>query len=192
MILLVLAGAFLVGSIPFGLLISKFVFGVDLRQHGSGNIGAANALRTIGRGGAIATLLLDAAKGYLPLYFLLHLFGPFIAMLAGIAATLGHCFSPWLRFQGGKGVATLLGTVLALSPLTALGCVAIYLVCLAVTRVSAIGSLCGGAFGAIGLTLAYGWPGAAYGILGFLLLLYTHRANIARLREGKEHAFRRG
>jgi glycerol-3-phosphate acyltransferase PlsY len=134
---LTIAGSFLLGSIPFGLLISKYVFRVDLRQHGSGNIGAANALRTIGRGGAIATLLLDVGKGYLPVLLNSYLFSPFILMLIGAAATLGHCFSPWLRFRGGKGVATLLGTVLALSPLTALGCVIIYLICLRVTRVSA-------------------------------------------------------
>ncbi len=181
--------SFFVGSIPFGLLISTYVFGVDLRQHGSGNIGAANAMRTIGRGGAIATLLLDALKGFAPVAVALHYLGLESAYIAGVAATLGHCFTPWLGFRGGKGVATLLGTLLALQPLVALACVCVYAIALRVTRVSAIGSLAAGAAGPIGLGIVAGPAGAAYGIFGFALLVYTHRSNIARLRSGNENVF---
>jgi glycerol-3-phosphate acyltransferase PlsY len=188
---LVFLGAFLVGSIPFGLLISTYVFGVDLRQHGSGNIGAANAMRTVGRGGAIGTLVLDAFKGFVPTLLALHYFGLSAALVAGIAAALGHCFTPWLHWHGGKGVATLLGTLLALSPLVALGSVLVYVACLLALRVSAIGSLAAGAASMIGLAMAEGVAGAMYGAFGFLLLIYTHRANIERLRNGSEHIFGR-
>lgn len=187
---IVVVAAFLAGSIPFGLLISTYVFGVDLRQHGSGNIGAANAMRTIGRGGAIATLVLDALKGFVPTLLALHYLGQSAAFAAGVAATLGHCFTPWLHWRGGKGVATLLGTVLALSPLVALGCVLAYVACLLTLRVSAIGSLVAGAVGAIGLGIVDGRAGCLYGMFGFVLLLYTHRANIERLRNGTENIFR--
>jgi glycerol-3-phosphate acyltransferase PlsY len=187
---LVAVGAFLAGSIPFGLLISTYVFGVDLRKHGSGNIGAANAMRTIGRSGAIATLVLDALKGFVPALLALHYFGLPVAMLAGAAATLGHCFTPWLSWRGGKGVATLLGTLLAINPLVALGCILVYLACLLTLRVSAIGSLAAGAFGPVALGLADRGIGALYGLFGFALLLYTHRSNIERLRNGSEHLFK--
>ena len=182
--------AFLAGSIPFGLLISTYAFGIDLRQHGSGNIGAANAMRTIGRGGAIATLVLDALKGYVPVMLALHVYGFDIALIAGAAAALGHCFTPWLHWHGGKGVATLLGTLLALNPVVALGCVALYALCVLTLRVSAIGSLAAGGFAPIGLGLVDGVLGVIYGVFGFCLLLYTHRANIERLRNGTENAFK--
>ncbi len=183
----VLLGAFLAGSIPFGLIIARVCYGVDLREHGSGNIGAANAMRTIGRNGAIATLVLDALKGWLPTILALHTLGFAAALLAGAAAALGHCFTPWLGWRGGKGVATLLGTLLALNPLVALASVLVYAACVLRLRISAIGSLAAGATSLIGLTITHGLSGGLYGSFGFALLLYTHRTNLARLRNGTEN-----
>src|ERR1700677_497366 len=114
---LTIVGAFLIGSIPFGYLIGRFAYRTDLRQHGSGNIGAMNALRTLGAKGAVAVLLLDAGKGALAVLIAVFLFGdvsPFPSM-AATCAVLGHCFSPWLGWKGGKGVATAFGAIFALS-----------------------------------------------------------------------------
>ena len=109
-------GAFLLVSIPFGLVISSIFYRTDIRKSGSGNIGAMNALRTLGKGGAIAVLLLDVAKGVvLPLVVMLELHDTHLAALAAACAVLGHCFSPWLGFKGGKGVATSFGAIFALS-----------------------------------------------------------------------------
>ncbi len=107
--------SFFVGAIPFGLVVSRLFFRRDLRAEGSGNIGAANALRTLGKGGAIAVLVLDALKGALPVIAGRVLGGETLALTAAFAAILGHCFSPFLNFRGGKGVATNLGAVLALA-----------------------------------------------------------------------------
>ena len=184
---------FLLGSIPFGMLIGLIFFGVDLRKHGSGNIGAANAMRTIGKGGAAAVLLLDALKGAAAVglaHFAVQL-DPRLGLVqlmvaAGAAAVLGHCFTPWLGFHGGKGVATSLGVLLVLSWPAGLAGLVTYGVITKLSHVSAIGSLSAAVVGAIGLGLTLGGLGFAYGALSVALLAYTHRSNIARLRSGSE------
>ncbi len=108
--------AYLIGSMPFGVILTRLGGAGDLRQIGSGNIGATNVLRTGRKGLALATLLLDMLKGALPVWLAWRYFGPDMAVVAGLGAVVGHCFPVWLRFQGGKGVATAAGVVLALTP----------------------------------------------------------------------------
>src|SRR5215475_4910310 len=127
---LLIAAAYLLGSIPFGLILAKILGGKDVRKSGSGNIGATNVTRVAGPAAGILTLLLDAAKGAAAVW----LTGRFseqsaaTIMLAGIAALVGHCFPVWLKFKGGKGVATALGVFLALAPLAALGGLLFFLI----------------------------------------------------------------
>src|SRR5271165_96530 len=151
------AGSFLIGSIPFGLLVGRIFFGSDIRRSGSGNIGAANALRSYGKAGGAAVLLLDALKGFVPAYmaqvFTAHQ-RPDFAALAGFAAVAGHCWSPWLRLRGGKGVATWLGAVVAIAWPVALGFVAVWLAVVLPTRYASLGSLTATALSALGLPLA--------------------------------------
>src|SRR5690242_11310021 len=106
---------YLLGSIPFGLLLTRAAGLGDIRSIGSGNIGATNVLRTGNKTVAAATLVLDAAKGAMSVVLAAHLLGPFAALVAGLGAVLGHCFPAWLKFKGGKGVATTLGSLLAMS-----------------------------------------------------------------------------
>jgi glycerol-3-phosphate acyltransferase PlsY len=200
-VLFIPIGAFLIGSIPFGYLVGRFAYRTDLRQHGSGNIGAMNALRTLGTKGAVAVLLLDAAKGVIPVALVLH---PMIlhvgstyvgfghtdrlASIAGGCAVLGHCFSPWLGWKGGKGVATAFGVIFALCWPAGLICVVAWLLgALAVTRYSSVGSMLAmvvAPFALYGFTRS---PAEAlFGVFVALLIFWTHRENIARLRAGTE------
>ncbi|MEO9170755.1 MAG: glycerol-3-phosphate 1-O-acyltransferase PlsY [Candidatus Baltobacteraceae bacterium] len=193
--------AFLIGSIPFGYVIGRFIFSTDIRKRGSGNIGAMNALRTLGKGGAIAVLVLDAAKGFLPAFLALvvidgHLkvdgrfadFGPLVASTGAVAAILGHCFSPWLGWKGGKGVATSIGAIFALSWKAGLAVIAAYLAgALAITQYSSVGSMLGSAVAPFALWFFTGsLPEALYGVFAALLIIWTHRENIGRLRAGTE------
>ena len=176
---------YLLGSIPFGIILTR-LFGVgDLRSIGSGNIGATNVLRTGRKGLALATLLLDLAKGYIAVCLAASLPGGDPA-LGGLAAVIGHCFPVWLKFRGGKGVATLMGVSLGLA--WGIGGVyaAVWIAVLALTRISSLGGICA-AVAAPVAALALGWP-EFVPALAFLalLVLWLHRANIARLRAGSE------
>jgi len=199
-----LAG-FLIGSIPFGYLVGRLFFRTDIRAHGSGNIGAMNALRALGKTGAVAVLLLDALKGFVPTlaalsFFSDHLdmegFPPGNQIMASLVATgavLGHCFSPWLRFRGGKGVATSFGAIFAMSWPAGLVAVAGWLAGAAVTRYSSVGSMLGSVlapFALWGFTRSV--PETAYGVFAALLILFKHRENLARLRAGTEGPIRLG
>ncbi|MDO5706730.1 MAG: glycerol-3-phosphate 1-O-acyltransferase PlsY [Paracoccus sp. (in: a-proteobacteria)] len=177
---------YLLGSVPFGLVIARAVGLGDLRQIGSGNIGATNVLRTGNKGAALATLLLDSGKGAIAVLLARYFGGETAALLAGAAAFLGHCFPVWLGFRGGKGVATFLGTLLALYwPLGIFACLT-WLAVAAISRISSLSALMAAvlvpvAAGVLGL-----WPLAA--ATGFMaaLILVRHRANIARLMNGTE------
>ncbi|HET6276533.1 MAG TPA: glycerol-3-phosphate 1-O-acyltransferase PlsY [Candidatus Cybelea sp.] len=195
--------AFLIGSIPFGYVIGRFFYRTDIRSQGSGNIGAMNALRTLGTGGAVAVLLLDALKGFVPtlwaLFFFrghldLETFPPGEQMLAAIiaaGAVLGHCFSPWLRWRGGKGVATSFGALFALSWPAGLVAVAGWIGGAALTRYSSVGSMLGSILAPFAIWFfTRSVPETAYGIFAALLILFTHRENIARLRAGAENRIR--
>jgi acyl phosphate:glycerol-3-phosphate acyltransferase len=176
-------GAYLCGSIPFGLLIAKAATGSDIRAIGSGNIGATNVARAAGRPAAIATLVLDAIKGLVPVLIAARMAGAPAMLASGcaIAAVLGHCFPLWLRFRGGKGVATGLGVSLALAPAAAAAGAATWLILYKVFRISSIGSLAG-----VGVALAVATltadGDAVYGLLGVaLIIVLRHRGNIRRL-----------
>jgi len=178
--------AYLAGSIPFGLLVAR-AKGIDIRAAGSGNIGATNVARVLGKPLGVLVLALDAAKGFGPTFAALRLGGTRVAALAGILAILGHVFPVWLRFRGGKGVATALGVFVALAPVAAALAFATYAVVYAISRISSLGSLTGGA----ALLVAMIWRGAAPEVLvlggaAFALIVWRHRGNIARLLRREE------
>lgn len=183
--LLALVLAYMLGSIPFGLLLAKAAGKGDIRSIGSGNIGATNVLRTGSKGLAAATLLLDGAKG-LAAVWLAWRYWPDGAPLAAIGAVLGHCFPVWLRFKGGKGVATTLGVCLGLAWPIGLAYAVVWLAMLAATRISSVS----------GMSAAVAAPiaAAATGRMEFVpvlvaiaaLVVWLHRSNIARLRAGTE------
>jgi glycerol-3-phosphate acyltransferase PlsY len=182
------AASYLAGSIPFGLLLAR-AKGIDLRQVGSGNIGATNVARAMGKGWAVAVLAADAAKGFVPVWLgrRFGLSATWIA-LAGAAAIVGHMFTLFLRGRGGKGVATSLGVASALSPIAAAIGFAAYVVVFAVTRLSSLGSLLGVWTFAL-LFVLRDRPATALMALaigGALLVTLRHRENIARLVRGEE------
>ena len=185
----IVAIAFLVGSIPFGYLIGRIFYHTDIRAHGSGNVGAMNAMRAMGARGAIATLLLDAAKGYAAALLALHAHdGAVLVAVTAAAAVLGHCYSPWLGWKGGKGVATSLGATFAISPAAGLVCVAVWLAGVLATRYSSVGSMLANLAAPFALWYLTRNPAyAAYGIFAALFIAYAHRENIRRLRAGHEN-----
>jgi acyl phosphate:glycerol-3-phosphate acyltransferase len=189
-----LAGAFAIGSIPFGYVIGRIFYRVDIRRQGSGNIGAMNALRTLGKAGAVAVLLLDGLKGFAPTLAAIALFrhhAQLAGALAAGAAVLGHCYSPWLRWRGGKGVATSFGAILALSWPAGLVAIGGWIAGAAVTRYSSVGSILGSAIAPLALWYFTRSPAETlYGVFAALLILFTHRENIGRLRRGTEAPIR--
>ena len=180
-----LAIGYLVGSIPFGVLLTRFAGLGDIRKVGSGNIGATNVLRTGRKGLAGATLLGDALKGTAAVLIAWR-WGPNLAILAALGAFLGHLFPVWLGFKGGKGVATYLGCLLGLSPLAALAFAVIWLLVAFATRYSSLSGLVAGAATPFVLWLLGERQMAELFVLLTVLLMWTHRHNIARLRAGTE------
>jgi acyl phosphate:glycerol-3-phosphate acyltransferase len=173
------------GSIPFGLLLAKAAGKGDIRQVGSGNIGATNVLRTGSKWLAAAVLLLDAGKGFLAVW-LAWRWWPEFAALAALGAVLGHCFPVWLKFKGGKGVATTLGACLGLAWPIGAAYAAVWLAMLSITRISSLGGMSAAlaapvAAAALGRTE---WVPVLAAIA--LLVVWMHRENIARLRAGTE------
>ncbi|MEZ5884392.1 MAG: glycerol-3-phosphate 1-O-acyltransferase PlsY [Paracoccaceae bacterium] len=177
---------YLIGSIPFGLVITRALGLGDLRSIGSGNIGATNVLRTGNKAAAAATLLLDSGKGAAAVLIARALLGEEAAQIAGGAAFLGHLYPVWLRFRGGKGVATFLGTVLALAwPVGIAACVAWLLTAL-VSRISSLSALVAAA-ASVPLAWALGHADIMLLCAGLAVLVFwRHRANIARLAAGTE------
>lgn len=179
------AGGYLLGAIPFGLLLTSLAGLGDVRKIGSGNIGATNVLRTGRRGLAALTLLLDTAKGAAAA-LLGGLYGPDIAIVAGFGALIGHLFPVWLRFRGGKGVATALGVMLGLSWATALACLAVWVIVAAATRYSSLAALV-----ATLVVPAIAWWFATPQIMEFgaimaAVIWLRHLPNIRRLLNGTE------
>lgn len=179
--------AYLSGSIPYGLIFTKFFSGVDVRKIGSGNIGTTNVLRTGKKGIAAATLICDLLKGFLPVFLASHMGIEGIPLLAtAFAAVLGHVFTIWLRYQGGKGVATSLGVFWALSlPLGAFSTF-LWIVISRFVKISSLSSLCMFALSPIFAALLLSWPMAVFCLFIALLIFWTHRSNIQRLIAGKE------
>lgn len=179
-----LAG-YALGSVPFGLILTRLAGAGDLRAIGSGNIGATNVLRTGRKGLAAATLLLDLAKGAAAV-LLAHKVWPGAETIAAAGAVIGHCYPVWLRFRGGKGVATLMGVSTALAWPIGLIYAVVWLGMLALTRISSLGGM-SAALSAPIAALALGHADAARALAPLAaLVLWLHRANIARLRAGTE------
>lgn len=177
---------YLLGSVPFGLVITRALGLGDLRQIGSGNIGATNVLRTGNKGAALATLLLDSGKGAIAVLLARHFGGETAAILAGGAAFLGHCFPIWLRFKGGKGVATFLGTVIALNwPLGLIAC-ATWALTAAITRISSLSALLAAALAPVFACGLGRTDIAAVAAFMAVLIFIRHHANISRLLAGTE------
>jgi glycerol-3-phosphate acyltransferase PlsY len=180
--------AYLLGSIPFGLILTKLA-GLDIRQVGSGNIGATNVLRSGRRGLAAGTLVLDAAKGALAASLVGWIWGPVWMPLAAIAAVVGHCFPVWLGFRGGKGVATGLGVLIALDWRLGLAACAVWLAVFAASRISSASALAAFAMAPL-LAVVLLPPNWFVGPLAIAVLIWArHHANIARLRAGTEPRF---
>jgi acyl phosphate:glycerol-3-phosphate acyltransferase len=191
--------AYLLGSIPFGYLIVKMGSGSDVRGAGSGNIGATNVTRVAGKGAGLATLLLDIGKGYLAVWLAMRWSHGNIRwmMAAGVAVVLGHTFSCWLRFRGGKGVATGLGVFLAIAWQAVLATLLVWLVVVAFWRYVSLGSVVAAAALPILVYLFYA-PGHApplavsFGSVAVaIIVIFKHRENIARLIAGTESRLRR-
>jgi glycerol-3-phosphate acyltransferase PlsY len=179
------AGGYLLGSIPFGLILAKLAGLGDLRQIGSGNIGATNVLRAGSKGLAALTLLLDAAKGTAAVLLAAH-WGETAAMLAGLGAFLGHLFPVWLGFRGGKGVATFIGILLGLYWPAAAAFGAIWLIIAFATRYSSLAALAASGASVLVLALTGQWRLAALFLLLTVLLYIRHADNIGRLARGEE------
>ena len=178
--------AYLLGSVPFGIVITRALGLGDLRAIGSGNIGATNVLRTGNKRAALATLLLDAGKGGIAVLIARAMVGPDAAQLAGMAAFLGHLFPVWLGFKGGKGVATFLGTLIALAWPVGLAACATWAATAAVTRISSLSALVAAALSAV-WAWVFGYSQMTLLIIVLAaLVIVRHHANIARMRAGTE------
>ena len=177
---------YLIGSIPFGLLLTRAAGMGDVRQIGSGNIGATNVLRTGNKGLAAGTLVLDLLKGFAPVALAGHLWGEVAMAFAAGAAVLGHCFPVWLGFKGGKGVATNAGVAFGLAWPLGLAYAFVWLSILAIFRISSLAGMAAVVAAAAAAPL-FGYP-QFFPVLGAiaLLIIYLHRENIARLARGEE------
>ena len=212
-ILIVAAVSFLLGSIPFGYLLVRIFRGQDVRKTGSGNIGATNVARTGSKGLAIATLLLDALKGYVAVAFAEWIPDHFaipvawdthaswsvvdphlvylLAAIAALCAVLGHMFTPWLGFKGGKGVATAVGAFAAIAPRAILISLALFVVAVAITRYVSLGSILGA--GVFPIAVYWLVPAMRDPVIvcliaiSSLLIIFKHRANIRRILAGNEN-----
>jgi len=179
------------GAIQFALLIGRLWKGIDIRQYGSGNVGATNVLRVLGPVPGAIVLTADVAKGAIPVVLCrLAGFSPALVVLGGLLAVLGHIFSAFSRFTGGKGVATSLGVLLGLSPAVALSGLGIWLAVVIATRYISLGSI----LAALSIPIwmwVYGQPleYKEFGLAAAALVIIRHRSNIARLLSGTEHKF---
>lgn len=193
--------AYFLGAIPPAIWISRWVYGSDIRKHGSGNAGATNMFRAFGRKAGLAVLLIDIGKGVLAVcmpvivnaiagYELCSV--PYLYLALGISAALGHIYPVYAGFKGGKGVATLFGVVIGIDPLVALVCLAAFLLVFLVSRIVSVSSMAAG----ITFAVAYFFIHQPYDfienqlmVIFPVLILFTHRANIKRLLKGEEPAF---
>jgi glycerol-3-phosphate acyltransferase PlsY len=191
---LVVLGAYLLGSIPFGYLLPRVLRGDDIRRHGSGNVGATNVWRVYGRWLGLPVAVLDVLKGLVPAALGLWLGGDWVGVLAGAAAMLGHARPVYLGFsKGGKMVATAGGVALALAPFAALGCAVVWLTVFALTRYASLASMLAAvALPVLCLALGSSWPVVAFTALAALGVLALHRQNVRRLLTGTEPRFARG
>ena len=194
MTLALLALSYLVGATPTSYWVGKAFHGIDLREHGSGNLGATNSFRVLGWRWAAPVMVVDIAKGFVPVWFF-PAWGPepFAWTVAfGAAAIVGHMFSLWVGFRGGKGVATSAGVFLALAPWAALGAFAVWLLLTFTTRMVAVGSI--GAAATLPVLVALlphrgGWGLVAFTAALGAFVIWAHRSNIRRILRGEENRF---
>ncbi len=187
---IILGSSYILGSVPFGLIIGK-LRGIDIRVQGSGNIGATNVQRTLGWGPGLASFVLDMAKGFVPV-FVASLFGypSWMCALAGLAVLLGHCWSVFLLFKGGKGISTTLGVVAALDWRIGLLCAALWLVQLLIFRYVSLASIISASLMPFGFLLGkFDLSLFGVAILIGLIDVLKHLPNIKRLQEGTEFKF---
>lgn len=194
MTLLALLLSYLLGSIPNGLWLCRALWHVDLRQHGSHNIGATNAWRTLGKGPGFLVFFLDMLKGLLAVWLGGMLVGtPLVMILCGVLAIVGHSLSLFLRFHGGKGVATGLGVILMLMPKVTVIVFLVWLLLVLATRYVSLGSIVAAALVPV-LALVFGYPAlyVVFGVLAAALIIVRHRSNITRLLNGTENRISAG
>jgi acyl phosphate:glycerol-3-phosphate acyltransferase len=194
--LVALAIAFLVGGIPFGYLLVRWKTGQDVREKGSGNIGATNVLRTTGRSIAVATLLLDIGKGALAVWLAGKLAGGSATWmsLAALAVMAGHAYPVFLKFQGGKAVASFIGAFLYLTPIPMICALLVFVIVVAATHQISMGSIVAAGTLPLAIWLIEHPPLIVIlaAIVSAVFLIHRHRANIARIRAGTENVFRFG
>jgi glycerol-3-phosphate acyltransferase PlsY len=178
---------YLVGSVPFGLLMGKLLK-IDLRHSGSGNIGTVNAYRVLGIVPAVVVFILDFSKGFLPTYLSAPLVSPDVLALVGLATVLGHDYSLFLLFRGGKGIATTAGVVAALDWRILAAALAIWLVCALIGRIPSLASMVA-TFAIIPFFLLWQPGNVLLAVILFGLALITHQSNLERLVQGEEHGF---
>jgi glycerol-3-phosphate acyltransferase PlsY len=186
LLVVVAALSYLLGSVPFGIVITRALGLGDLRKIGSGNIGATNVLRTGNKGAALATLILDAAKGGIAVLIARATVGEDAAQMAGLAAFLGHLFPVWLGFKGGKGVATFLGTLIALAWPVGLAACGTWLVVAVITRISSLSALVAAALSSLWLFVFNQGQMLLLVILLTVLVYIRHWANLQRIKAGTE------
>ena len=189
--LLTIAGSYGLASIPFGLVITRLMGLGDLRQIGSGNIGATNVLRTGNKFAAFMTLVLDIGKGAVAVWITASLTAdPLLISLAAVSSVIGHCFPIWLRFHGGKGVATGIGVIVALHPLSGLSMIGIWLITAALFRISSLAAICAYGLAPIVIyTLASNDARVSFATASALIAVLSisrHHSNIKRLFNGTE------
>jgi acyl phosphate:glycerol-3-phosphate acyltransferase len=194
--ILLLFGAYLLGGIPFGYVLVRLKTGEDVRSLGSGNIGATNVLRTTGRAFGVLTLVLDIVKGFAAVWVMGKLTNgdPRWTSAAALFVMAGHAFPVYLKFQGGKAVATFIGAFLYLTPIPLLACLILFVIIVAMTRFISLGSiLAAGLFPlAVFLIQHPPLPVQLAAIVSGFFVVYRHRSNIERLRAGTENVFRFG
>ena len=194
--LAILVVAYVLGAIPFGYLLVKWKTGSDVRGSGSGNIGATNVLRTTGRTAGIATLLLDIGKGYLAVWLAGRFTGGDEAWMsaAALAVMAGHSYPVFLRFHGGKAVASFIGAFLCLTPLPMVAILLVFVGVVAWTRHISMGSIVAAAVFPLGVWLIQKspWPVVFSALLAGAFIVYRHKSNIERLHQGTEGIFRFG
>ena len=190
---LIIAGGYLIGSIPFGVVVVRLFRGEDIRAQGSGNIGASNVWRAYGRWLGVPVALLDVAKGFVPAFVGVKLGGEWVGVLAGSAAMLGHARPIWLGFsKGGKMVATAGGVVLALAPLAAGICLLVWLATFVLFRYASLASLATAVALPISCVLLdEPWATVLFATVASLAVIVLHRQNIGRLLHGTESRFSR-
>lgn len=194
--LLLLLAAYLIGGIPFGYLLVRLKTGRDVRALGSGNIGATNVLRTTGRALGVVTLGLDVAKGWFAVWLMGRYLAldPFWMSAAGVAVVLGHAYPIFLRFKGGKAVASFVGVALALAPAALAAVLILFVAVVAWSRYISLGSITGAALFPLAVWLLYHpeWPVTGASVLCGAFIVWRHRSNIERLRAGTENVFSLG